>query len=292
MALAQCRAKGWCDATEEEEARWFASALDCCPSCAWTNLGVLEYALMKGDYALAQRLVRRAIEDSTSAIPRIVDILWDRLPGARAERLVLDALEADPVVYELFARELFDRDELLAADRFWRESMMAAGDAGGESSLFCTVRNGGFEEPLGSEPFGWKLSPNDGVEVKRVSAGCRAGAYCLELKFPSSVRDYRQIVQDMAFYAGFYRLSAWIKVEGAARGGDAGLELIDPRVPDRPVLRLMADPAAEGWQHVQGVFVVAKPTARFRLRVRRIAPESVADLVLWLDDVRVVEVAP
>jgi len=292
MALMQCRGKGWCGAPCGDEDRWFAAVLDCCPSCARMSLGGLEYALARRDYALARTLIGRSIADSTSAVSDIVGLLWSRLPSVRAEKLVLEAVPVDSVVYELFARELFERNRLLSADRFWREARVVDGVEDRELSLFGVVRNGGFEEPMAVDPFGWKLSSRESVDVERASDGCREGAYCLRLKFSGSVKDYRQLTQDIALCAGLYEIAAWLRVEDAARDEDLGLELIELHRPDRPVVRLVADPATEGWQRVRATFAVRDSTARLRLRARRIAPEVAGGSVLWLDDIRIVEVEP
>lgn len=293
VALMQCIDALACGTSASDEARWFGSALECCESCGQTNATSLIWAIDRKKAELAKKLVNRAIEDSTALIPQIVEHLWNRLGRTRAEALVFRSIPANATVYSLFAQELFVREQLLSADRFWRESKALEGAATDEATLFGVVRNGSFEDPLDADPFGWKLYHVDGIDVERVSAGCREGAYCLKLEFTGAIKNYYQLEQDVALFAGRYEFSGWFKVENAGVHEVIGIELVRPKAPDKAVVQLFVDNGKKGWQDAHKSFVVSESTERFRLRVRRIVVGETAQRpTVWIDAIHISEVQP
>ena len=293
IANMECRNAGLCKTSDADEACWFASTLNCCESCGQLNVTSLIWAIDKKDTELARKLVNRAVDDSASLIPQIVDLLWNKLGRTRAEALVLKALPKDPDVYEMFAQDLFTKDQLLSADRFWRESKALEGAIEPELTLFDTVRNGGFEDSLEADPFGWQVYQVDGASIERSSAGCREGVHCLKLEFSGATKDYYQMHQDIALFAGLYEIDAWLKVENANNYESVGIELVRPEEPDKAVVQLFADVGVKEWQNVRKTFLVRNFTERLRLRVRRISGGNTAqNPILWIDGIHLVKVEP
>lgn len=293
VAIKQCIDAKACKISASDEARWFESALKCCDSCGQINATSLVWALDRENTELAKKLVNRAVEDSTALIPQIVEQLWSRLGRTRAEALVFSSVPKDAIIYSLFAQELFGREQLLSADRFWREAKAIEGSATDETTLFGVVRNGSFEEPLDADPFGWRLYQVEGVNVERTSVGCQEGVYCLKLGFTGAIKNYYQLEQDLALFAGRYELSGWFKVENANMDEVIGVELIKPQAPDKPIVQLIADNSRKGWQDVHNSFVVTESTGIFRLRVRRIVVNKIAlESTFWIDGIQISEVQP
>jgi tetratricopeptide (TPR) repeat protein len=159
-----------------------------------------------------------------------------------------------------------------------------------------TVQNGGFEDPISYSDyiyFGWKIAPNEKMEINLDGAQKSEGARSLRVTFKGYNDPHlNNIYQTVVINPGeTYTLSFRLKTENLKSAGTPVLDIVNTK-DDKIIAASKPFPAGTNdWQEVKIEFTAPAGSEAVSLRTARVFCGDACPLVgtFWYDDFRLVK---